>query len=308
MFLILIRKKWPGSHLTSYNIDWLLENAYHDQHRDRVERVLWNKAFMSAVEEQPMVPFKEFMQSETGLKNHVKNLMTYGFSVVTEAPADHQGTLTVSQRLTFIQPTLFGPSWSFTSDLAFGDTAFTSLGLGAHTDTTYFTAPSGIQVFHVLEHQGTGGETLLVDGFFAAETLRRENPTAFKCLTETVVAHEFYDSEHQVRSLGTVLSLHPTTSKLVNIRFNPYDRSPLHTVPPDQIKQFYKSYAALTKEIRKTENEVWLKLKPGMVLFVDNWRVMHGRSAFTGLRRVSGCYLPRDDWFGKARLFGLQNL
>ena len=39
---------------------------------------------MSAVEEQPMVPFKEFMQSETGLKNHVKNLMTYGFSVVTE--------------------------------------------------------------------------------------------------------------------------------------------------------------------------------------------------------------------------------
>ena len=61
-----------------------LENAYHDQHRDRVERVLWNKAFMSAVEEQPMVPFKEFMQSETGLKNHVKNLMTYGFSVVTE--------------------------------------------------------------------------------------------------------------------------------------------------------------------------------------------------------------------------------
>lgn len=91
-------------------------------------------------------------------------------------------------------------------------------------------------------------------------------------------------------------------------RFNPYDRSPLHTVPPDQIKQFYKSYAALTKEIRKTENEVWLTLKPGMVLFVDNWRVMHGRSAFTGLRRVSGCYLPRDDWLGKARLFGLQNL
>ena len=76
-----------------------------------------------------------------------------------------------------------------------------------------------IQVFHVLEHQGTGGETLLVDGFFAAETLRRENPTAFKCLTETVVAHEFYDSEHQVRSLGTVLSLHPTTNKLLNIRY-----------------------------------------------------------------------------------------
>lgn len=76
-----------------------------------------------------------------------------------------------------------------------------------------------IQVFHVLEHQGTGGETLLVDGFFAAETLRRDNPTAFKCLSETVVAHEFYDSDHRVRSLGTVLSIHPTTKKMFSIRY-----------------------------------------------------------------------------------------
>lgn len=76
-----------------------------------------------------------------------------------------------------------------------------------------------IQVFHVLEHQGTGGETLLVDGFFAAETLRQDNPTAFKCLSETVVAHEFYDSDHRVRSLGTVLSIHPTTKKMFSIRY-----------------------------------------------------------------------------------------
>lgn len=300
--------EWPDKHLTSYNIDWLLENTYHDQHRDRVERVLWNKAIMATVTEQPMVPYEDFMETENGLKEHVKNLMKYGFSVVTQAPPSHEGTLAVSQRLTFLQPTFFGPSWSLTSDMAFGDTAYTTLGLGAHTDNTYFMSPSGIQVFHVLEHQGTGGETLLVDGFFAAETLRRDNPTAFKCLSETVVAHEFYDSDHRVRSLGTVLSLHPTTKKMFSIRFNPYDRSPLHTVPPDQIKKFYKSYAALTEEIRKPEGEVWLKLKPGMVLFVDNWRVMHGRSSFNGLRKVSGCYLPRDDWLGKARLFGLQNL
>ncbi|XP_061183408.1 trimethyllysine dioxygenase, mitochondrial-like [Saccostrea echinata] len=300
--------EWPDKHLTSFNIDWLIENTYHNQHKDRVEKLLWNKDVMSTITEQPMVPFQEFMQTEKGLKGHVNNLLKYGFSVVTEAPTDHKGTLLVSQRLTFIQPTLFGPSWSFTSDLAFGDTAYTTLGLGAHTDNTYFMAPSGIQVFHVLEHDGTGGETLLVDGFHAAETLRRENPTAFQCLAETVVPHEFYDQEHRVRSLGTVLTLHPTTKQLFSIRFNPYDRSPLHTVPPEQIKEFYKSYAALTEEIRKTENEVWLKLKPGMVLFVDNWRVMHGRSAFTGRRRVSGCYLPRDDWFGHARLLGLQNL
>lgn len=60
----------------------------------------------------------------------------------------------------------------------------------------------------------------------------------------------------------------------------------------------------MTEEIRKLESEVWLKLKLGMVFFVDNWRVMYGRLFFIGLRRVSGCYLFRDDWFGKVRFFG----
>ena len=40
-------------------------------------------------------------------------------------------------------PTFFfiipdGSFWDFTSDLAKGDTAYTTLALGAHTDTTYF--------------------------------------------------------------------------------------------------------------------------------------------------------------------------
>lgn len=31
-----------------------------------------------------------------------------------------------------------GKFWDFTSDLAKGDTAYTTLALGAHTDNTYF--------------------------------------------------------------------------------------------------------------------------------------------------------------------------
>lgn len=42
------------------------------------------------------------------------------------------------------------------------------------------------------------------------------------------------------------------------------------------------------------------------VIFIDNWRVMHGREAFTGLRQLCGCYLTRDDILCAARGFGLQ--
>lgn len=31
-----------------------------------------------------------------------------------------------------------GTFWDFTSDLAKGDTAYTTMALGAHTDTTYY--------------------------------------------------------------------------------------------------------------------------------------------------------------------------
>lgn len=41
-------------------------------------------------------------------------------------------------------------------------------------------------------------------------------------------------------------------------------------------------------------------------LFVDNWRVLHGREAFTGYRQLCGCYLTRDDVLNTARLLGLQ--
>src|SRR6266536_1143449 len=65
------------------------------------------------------------------------------------------------------------------------DTAYTSLALPAHTDTTYFTDPAGLQMFHLLSHEhGEGGASLLVDGFRAAITLRRESPEAWQVLTK----------------------------------------------------------------------------------------------------------------------------
>lgn len=76
-----------------------------------------------------------------------------------------------------------GGFWQFTADLAKKDSAYTQLALGAHTDTTYFSDPAGLQTFHLLSHtDGDGGSSLLVDGFKVAETLRRESPEAYETL------------------------------------------------------------------------------------------------------------------------------
>lgn len=39
-----------------------------------------------------------------------------------------------------LKPPTDGKFWDFTSDLAKGDTAYTTMALQAHTDTTYFAS------------------------------------------------------------------------------------------------------------------------------------------------------------------------
>ena len=40
----------------------------------------------------------------------------------------------------------------------------------------------------------------------------------------------------------------------------------------------------------------WIRQTPGRAVLVDNWRVMHGRSGFSGSRRLCGAYINWDDY------------
>jgi hypothetical protein len=50
-----------------------------------------------------------------------------------------------------------GGFWDFTPNLEHADTAYTTLALGAHTDTTYFTDPIGYHYEHAHAGPGEGG-------------------------------------------------------------------------------------------------------------------------------------------------------
>ena len=56
--------------------------------------------------------------------------------------------------------------------------------------------------------------------------------------------------------------------------------------------------------LKNPDSEFWTQLAPGTAVVVDNHRVLHGRSAFTGKRRMCGAYLGRDDY--RARLDALR--
>lgn len=91
------------------------------------------------------------------------------------------------ERIGPIRNTHYGGFYDFVPDMAKADTAYTNIALPAHTDTTYFTDPAGLQAFHLLSHTSAtdtpeGGQSLLVDGYRAAEILKSEEPQKFMTL------------------------------------------------------------------------------------------------------------------------------
>ncbi|XP_041808390.1 trimethyllysine dioxygenase, mitochondrial [Chelmon rostratus] len=301
---------WPGGHVSKYSLSWLAENSYEGKKQSSVQpRILWN----SDVYKQANIPsakWDTFMSSDEELKRFLQNYLLYGIAFVDGVPATVEATEAVTQRVSLIRETTYGRMWCFTSDFSRGDSAYSQAALDRHTDTSYFQEPCGIQVFHCLKHEGVGGRTLLVDGFYAAEKLRQQSPESFELLARVPIRHEYIENTDNHRNhmtgVGPVLNTYPWNNEMYLIRYNNYDRSVINTIPHELVQRWYVAHRELTTELRRPENELWVKLTPGTVIFIDNWRVMHGRESFTGLRQLCGCYLTRDDVLSSARCFGLQ--
>ncbi|XP_029114044.1 trimethyllysine dioxygenase, mitochondrial [Scleropages formosus] len=301
---------WPDGHITRYNLGWLARNSYEGQKQSAMQpRILWNLDIYTNAN-VPSASWEAFMNCGDELKKFLHNFLLYGIAFVEGVPATIEDTEDVTQRVSLIRETMYGRMWSFTSDFSRGDTAYTKLALDRHTDTSYFQEPCGIQVFHCLRHEGTGGRTLLVDGFHAADKVFKQSPENFDLLARVPIKHEYIENMSNHRNhmigIGPVLNVYPWNNEVYMIRYNNYDRAVINTVPYDVVQRWYVAHRELTMELRRPENELWVKLKPGKVLFVDNWRVLHGRESFTGLRQLCGCYLTRDDVLNTARSLGLQ--
>jgi trimethyllysine dioxygenase len=205
----------------------------------------------------------------------------YGFAFVSDTPFETpEATEKLLERIAFIRVTHYGGFYDFVPDLALADTAYTNLALPAHTDTTYFSDPAGLQSFHLLSHippptsatPGTdplGGKSLLVDGFQAANLLRAENPDAFEILTK--VKLPWHASGNKGITIAPdqrypVLEVDQETGVLRRVRWNNDDRG---VVPFENDISPAMWYAAAKKWhliLNRPNIEFWTQLKPGKPL------------------------------------------
>jgi trimethyllysine dioxygenase len=261
-------------------------------------RTLWDRDTMG--KNFPTVSHAEVMGSDAGLLRWLSLVEEFGFALTTGAVASMAGTEALVKRVGYVRETIFGGMWEFSANMAFKDTAYTSVAIGPHTDGTYSNDSPGFQMFSCLEFDGSGGDSTLVDGFKVAETIRRSDPKAFEVLSQVKVpAHYLGDGVH-LRAEHPIISL-DHNGDVRQIAYNNYDRAPFR-LPPAEMSEFYRALALFHRLINDPTYEISMRLLPGTVLFFDNWRTMHGRHAFSGHRHMCGAYINMEDFQSKLRV------
>ena len=97
-----------------------------------------------------------------------------------------------------------------------------------------------------------------------------------------------------------VFNHHPVNGELVMVRWNNNDRATMDRWDDaDDVEEFYDAIRAWSEILRRREGEYWEQLVSGRALIFDNWRVLHGRAAFDGKRRLCGAYISRDDFMSR---------
>lgn len=177
-----------------------------------------------------------------------------------------------------------------------------------------------MQLFHLLEFNGQGGESLFVDGFRAAKVLKQEDRTAYMTLSETrIPAHSAGNEDVCIQpwSPSPVFTHDPINKELVQIRWNNDDRSTMDNWSTlEEVPRFYDAIRKWDEILRRKSMELWIPLVPGQPVIFDNWRVLHGRAAFkcaclgtfaneSGHRRLCGGYINRDDFVSRLNLTNL---
>ncbi|KAF2843288.1 Trimethyllysine dioxygenase [Patellaria atrata CBS 101060] len=300
-----VKVKWSDGHDSIYDLGWLAASAHSKSAVSRQglrELTFWTS---SVGQNPPEVPYEEVMNSEKGVAQWLDRIRQYGFCYVDGCPPTPEATEKLLERIAFIRNTHYGGFWDFTSDLSSKDTAYTDIALGAHTDTTYFSDPAGLQLFHLLSHtDGSGGESLLVDGFAAADTLKKEDGYAYDTLSEVnVYSHASGNDGISIQPYRSfpVLNHDPEFENLLQVRWNNSDRAAID-LPLGDVEDWYAAARKWVRIINSPKNQYWEQLRPGRPLIFDNWRVLHGRAAFSGKRRLCGGYINRDDFISRYKM------
>jgi len=314
-----LRLEWQGEEPVIFDTNWLRENGYaNGQHKGPKpnaigSRVTWKASDMPK-ESVMRFSSSDILNDDAVLADCLEAILRSGLVFISDMPKSMDETEAICRRLGPVRETFYGAMWDTApkQEGEVNDTAYTKDALHTHSDTSYLIDSAGLQLFNCVAQsgsndslvEGTGepeGATKLVDGFKVAEVLREKEPETFEFFCKHALKWHCIEDGVFVKAWAPVFSFLPGTDEIVQFRYNSYDLSPVNYLPPDVLRDYYRHTKVINEYIRSPEYISYMRLNVGEMVVIDNHRVFHGRTAFTGYRNMVGCYIGVDDWQSKLR-------
>ena len=253
-------------------------------------RHLWDQSLQARI---PQADFTRISTDDRALCACLKAVWEKGLTIVHGVPTVPQQLFAVVALFGYVRETNYGRLFDVKTVEKPTNLAFTSMKLGLHTDNPYRDPVPGLQLLHCLEASAQGGETLLCDGFYVAEKLRRDAPEAFALLTRWPVPFRFQDEDSDLQSRAPLIEL-SSTGEIEAVRYNNRSAAPLD-LPVDVMADYYWAYRLFGEALHDPRAAVAYQLQPGDLLLFDNRRVLHARGKVgAGRRHLQGCYADMD--------------
>jgi gamma-butyrobetaine dioxygenase len=284
---------WSDGHAAALDPAWLRHHCYCEADRaaERPRRRFWRAEGRPGL---PEAQHADIVADADALREWLAAIDVYGFAVLHGVPVVPGEVTRVAELFGYVRETNYGRLFDVRSVVNPTNLAYTGLGLSCHTDNPYRDPAPTLQLLHCLSSSATGGDSVLVDGFEVAERLRATEPGKFDLLARVPVPFRFQDGDADLRTEQPVITL-DVRGAVVAIRLNNRSKAPLR-LESDLVEPWYAAYLTFARMLESSAYQLGFKLGPGDLFIVDNLRVLHGRTAFSGAgqRHLQGCYADMD--------------
>lgn len=291
-------------HCSVFPLEFLKRNIYSES---AVRRFADNCRPLSCPKDLPKLSYED-TTGEEGLAEWMHLINEYGICVVTDVPKVNGMVKKMAEMIWPVQRTIYGEVWDVKSDPQPINIAYSDAKLDYHMDLAYYESPPGVQFLHCLRFDESveGGESLFVDAWQAAESLRSTYPDEFNVLT-TVPAmfqkvHSDRDRPVHMKYQRPHIMVEPGGKNIIGVFWAPAFEGPL-MVNEVVVADYYKAYHRFATLIENSTTKMEFRLVPGDLVGFNNRRYLHGRNEFRlngGMRHLQGCYLNIDEF--KSRL------
>ncbi len=299
---------WPSKADPSvYPADWLHAHQPGAGRYDPadVSRQLWLGADLDPI---PRANAAECRQDSKALRSMLADLKRFGLVIVDHLDDDLEAGLNFGDLIGYKRDNNFGATFTVISKPDPNNLAYTAVELPLHTDLPNQEHVPGYQFLHAFKNTATGGESVFADGFAICQDFKSESPDDYALLASTDVPWRFHDDTHDIRSHRPIIG-ELSDGTLDAFAFNAHIAD-LPDMSTERMIRYYSAYQRLMKHMRQAKYAVRYRLKAGEMAAFDNYRVLHGRTAFdpeSGERHYQGYYIDRVEVDSRLRVLDRGN-